>query len=564
MQKLFVLQVLFQLISILSFGQKADQINYHSPVGIPHVLSSNFGELRPNHFHMGLDFKTNGKTGYKLYSVEKGFVSRIKISPYGYGKVVYIDHPNGITSVYAHCSEFKGQIDSIVTAAQIKEQNFAVEIFPKKDEVKIARGQVIAISGNTGGSTAPHLHFELRDTKTEHALNPLVYGFDIPDSKKPEIRGVKIYSLSKDGYRYSNMEIRRTTQKGNTNYFVSENLIKVPASYLTTSGGLGFAFDVIDRLDAASNRCGLYGSLLIIDGDTLFGQQSDRIPFESTRYVNCHKDFEEYSVNKKKYHKCFRTRENDLPIYTKEGLGIFQPSPGKSYSVHYIAYDVQGNRSELKFKLAIENGEMSADERLAPDLSYLRPSQSMLVVKENTSIEFPATTTYEPLKIDDNKIDWSIGKRDIPVHNAYRISILEPNLEKDGKHYLEIITAKGRSRALSIEYNDGHILCESKYFGNYTLKRDTISPTITPVNFNNNTTTYTRNQMQWRIADKGTGIADYDLFINGEWKLLEYEYKNGLVTYTREASMTGNKEVIIRVMDDCKNIKEWKTRLTFK
>ena len=186
MQHCLILFAFFSLFTYGTHAQAQGSTNYHSPLGIPSILASNFGELRPNHFHMGIDFKTNGKIGYNLYSIEKGFVSRIKVSPYGYGKVIYIDHPNGVTSVYAHCSEFKDQIDSIVRVTQIREENYAVEIFPKKNEIRVARGQVIGISGNTGGSTAPHLHFEIRDTKTEHALNPLVYGFDLPDTKKPD------------------------------------------------------------------------------------------------------------------------------------------------------------------------------------------------------------------------------------------------------------------------------------------------------------------------------------------------------------------------------------------
>ncbi len=564
MRKLLILSVCSLLFSSFSFGQNPQKHDYHSPIGIPQVLSSNFGELRPNHFHMGLDFKTNGKIGYKLYAVEKGFVSRIKVSPYGYGKVVYIDHPHGITSVYAHCSEFKGQIDSIVRVTQQKEQNFAVEIFPKKDEIKVSRGQVIAISGNTGGSTAPHLHFELRDTKTEHALNPLVYGFELADSKKPEIRGMKVYSLTKDGYRYPNKSVKRTVSANGSRFVISESKITIPANYLTASGGLGFAFDVIDRLDGAGNQCGLYGSILLVNGDTLYGQQSDRIPFESTRYVNCHKDYEEYAGNRRKYHKCFRTTENDLPIYINETLGILKAQPGSTYDINYIAFDANGNRSELHFDLVISSGEMAKDERFADDLSYLHPSQPLRVESNNTTVEFGTATTYEPLKIEQAKIGWSVGKRDIPVHKAYEIRIHAPGHKKDDKDYIQIITAKGKSRALNVTYDGDDIVCQSKYFGNYTLKRDTIKPTIAPVNFSKSTTVYSRKKMQWRISDRGTGLADYDLFIDGQWKLLEYEYKNGMVTYTREPGLQGEKEVLIRVVDDCGNKREWITQLTFK
>jgi hypothetical protein len=563
MQHCLILFAFFSLFTYGTHAQAQGSTNYHSPLGIPSILASNFGELRPNHFHMGIDFKTNGKIGYNLYSIEKGFVSRIKVSPYGYGKVIYIDHPNGVTSVYAHCSEFKDQIDSIVRVTQIREENYAVEIFPKKNEIRVARGQVIGISGNTGGSTAPHLHFEIRDTKTEHALNPLVYGFDLPDTKKPEIRGVKVYSLTQNGYRVPSKNKRYTVSKGGSGYYVSNNTITIPANYASYPGGIGFAFDVIDRMDGANNQCGLYGSYLIVDGDTIFGQETNRVPFESSRYVNCHKDYEEYAQNKRKFHKCFRTRENDLPIYHTNDLGIFPAESGKTYKVKYIAYDVKNNRSELSFTLKVESAEPSGNMEPFVGLDYLKPDQSMAVSNGDTEVEFGIGTVYEPIKIDQAKIGWTIGERDIPVHKAYRIMIDAPG-KRDGKDYIEIVTAKGKRRTLDVEYDGDLIICESKYFGSYSLKRDTIAPSVSSVNFTKSSTLYTRNLMQWRISDIGTGLADYDLFIDGQWKLVEYEYKTGLITYTREVNMTGEKDILVRVVDDCGNVKEWKTRMNFK
>ncbi|MDX2360082.1 MAG: M23 family metallopeptidase [Crocinitomicaceae bacterium] len=563
MHRLLIFHLLFLLLSTTLSAQTPSQYDYHPPLKIPLILASNFGELRPNHFHMGLDFKTNGRIGYNLYSVEEGYVSRIKVSPYGYGKVVYIDHPNGVTSVYAHCSEFKGSLDSIVRATQIAEENFAIEVFPKKNEIKVKRGEIIAISGNTGGSTAPHLHFELRDTETEHALNPLVYGFDMEDHKAPEIRGVKVYGISEDGYRFPGDALRRTAQKGTGGYFISENKITVPLHYLSPSGGLGLAFDVIDRLDGAGNQCGLYGSYLIVDGDTLFGQKTDRIPFESTRYVNCHKDYEEYAQNKRKFHKSFRTRENDLPIYTEEGLGILFAKPGDHFDITFVAFDVKGNESKISFAIEVSTGGINLDDALVPDLTYLQPSQPMRVNSDEIEVEFGIGTVYEPMKIDYETIDHLIGSREEPVHNAYRITLKNPDPTVTD-YYIEMITAKGRTRTLAVEYDGDFIHCESKYFGTYKLKRDESLPTAVPSGFSSSTTIYSKNIMQWRISDTGSGLADYDLYIDGEWKLLEYEYKNRLVTYTRNPDFVGEKEVVLLVKDNCGNVYEWKSTITFK
>ena len=553
--------LLLLIIPISAISQIDSNESYHSPLGIPLVLSSNFGELRPNHFHMGLDFKTNLKTGYKLYSIADGSISRIKVSPYGYGRVVYIDHPNGITSVYAHCSEFKGAVDSIVRITQQKEQNFEVEIFPGKGVLKVKKGEVFALSGNSGSSTAPHLHFEIRDTKTEHALNPLVFGFDIADSKAPEIRGVKVYALTKDGYRYPNTSRSKVISKGKYGYYLGADQITIPSKFCSKSGGIGMAFNVIDRLDGANNQCGLYGSTLIVNGDTIFGQRTDRVPFESTRYVNSHKDYEAYATLRKKYHKSFRTKENDLPIYINNELGILHVKPGEELDVNYIAYDVKGNTSALKFKLIIEKGEINSADAIPVREDHLHPSKTYTYTSELKELEFGYATVYEPVSLEKDKLNYSIAKGATPVNRPYRIKIKHQEIE-DGKHYIEVISAKGKKRALTVQYKDGWAYADSKYFGTYQLKRDTIGPKVVSLNITKSGTT-TRKNLQWRISDNGSGIADYDLFIDDEWVLLVYDYKTGLVKYSRPSHVTGKKTVVVRVKDKCGNEREWKRTITF-
>ncbi len=559
------LLVLLQLLFFTFFfhGQSQKNYNYHPPLGIPLILASNFGELRPNHFHMGVDFKTKGKTGFNLYSIEEGYVSRIKVSPYGYGKVVYIDHPNGITSVYAHCSEFKGALDSLVSSIQNKEENYAIEVFPGPKQIKVKKGEVFAVSGNSGSSTAPHLHFEIRDTKTEHALNPLVYGFDIADHKKPEIRGVKIYGLTERGYQYKNKSVKKMTKKGTENYYVSENKISIPSHFLSKSGGIGFAFDVIDRLDGAGNQCGLYGSILIINGDTIFGQETNRVPFESTRYVNSHKDYYEYAHLKRKFHKTFRTKENALPIYINEGLGLFYPKAGEKYKVHYIAYDTKGNKSNLKFDLNILNGPINEINKIEKDSTYLSPSKTMMISKNHVEVEFGTTTTYEPIRINPMTIETKIGSPEVPVQRAYKLKIKHSGIE-DGKHYLDILTAKGRHKSVNVIYDDSLMIFEPKYFGTYSVKRDLAPPFIAPNNFSSSTTVLNNSVLRWKISDKETGINDYDLFIDGKWVLLEYDAKRAMIRYQRDLQFKGQKELLLIVKDDCGNIKEWRKSILFK
>jgi hypothetical protein len=538
------------LSSFNTIAQDKGTYDFHPPLKIPLVLASNFGELRPNHFHMGLDFKTNNKIGYNLYSIEEGFVSRVKVSTYGYGKVVYIDHPNGMTSVYAHCSEFKGALDSLVRTTQEAEQNYEVEIFPGKNTIPVKRGEVIAISGNTGGSTAPHLHFEIRDTETEHALNPLLYGFPMADHKKPEMRRVKVYGITKEGYRIPGKSVEKSISASGSGYIVSGNTVTVNSTFLTQEGGLGLAFDVIDRFDGAGNQCGLFGSILLVDGDTLFGQETARVPFESTRYVNSHKDYEEYQTNKRKYHKCFRTSENDLPIYLNNTLGLLKSAPGASHKIKYIAYDAAGNKSIIEFTLNIADGKLG-DGMMMAGSAMLEPMTPFSFETNSCAIEAGFATVYEPMKIDADQLCSHIGNRETPVNRSYKIKVKveEPG---DGKHYLEMITAKGRKRAIAVEYTDDWAVATCKYFGSYSLKRDEISPGVTLLKYSK-TIPKSATKIDWTIRDNASGIADYDLFIDGKWYLLEYEYKSSRITFQRPANFTGSKEVKIIVKDACGN-----------
>lgn len=562
--KITLFSTLFFFVFFLNINAQTEGIkDYHPPLAIPLILSSNFGELRTNHFHMGLDFKTNLKTGYRLYSIEDGYVSRVKVSPYGYGKVVYIDHPNGITSVYAHCSEFKGQIDSLVQAVQEREQNFEIEIYPEKNSIPVKRGEIIALSGNTGSSTAPHLHFELRDTKTEHALNPLLFGFDIADSKAPEIRGVKIYSVDPDGYRYDGRETTKTVVKGKYGYYLGGDAISVPSDYCNKLGGIGFAFDVIDRLDGASNQCGVYGSYLIIDNDTIFSQAIKRIPFESTRYINSHMDYNAFHLLRKHFHKSFRTTENDLPIYQNEkDKGILHVEPGKSHTVQYVAFDLKGNRSELDFTLTISEGPINNQEHISDGKNFIDPSSQYRFANNDCIVEMGMGTVYEPVFKEEEPMCGEILDDKIPVNQAFTIK-MKTDYPNDNKSYIEVRTSGISGKALKTSYQDGWLIAESKSFGSYDIKRDEDAPRIIPVNILNKTNFTSKNKLVWNISDPKSGIADYDLFIDGKWFLVEYEYKGNLLTFNIPGDLKGIKQLQLKVKDACGNTAIWEKEIEF-
>ncbi|MBU2018064.1 MAG: M23 family metallopeptidase, partial [Bacteroidetes bacterium] len=254
---IFVTQWMYFLL-----GTGEPKLDYHPPLDIPLTLAANFGELRSNHFHMGIDLKTQGKEGLSLYSIDDGYISRVNISPYGYGLTVYINHSGGITSVYAHCSELIGKLDSKIKSIQKEKKSSEIEVYFGPNEMPIKRAEIFALSGNSGSSRGPHLHFEIRDSYTDEAFNPLLFGFKIADSRKPELRHLKLFSLDENAFSMNGTKEYKIYKKGDQ--YVLDAPIQISPSFFSKKGGIGFALSGVDFYDAYNNVCGLYGLKLSI------------------------------------------------------------------------------------------------------------------------------------------------------------------------------------------------------------------------------------------------------------------------------------------------------------
>jgi len=533
--------------------------NFHPPLKIPLVLAANFGELRSNHFHTGIDFKTNRKIGYNIYSIDDGYISRVKVSPWGYGMVVYVDHYNGFTSVYAHCSEFKGELANLVADRQRKEQHFEIEYFPPKDSLKVKRGEVIALSGNTGGSTAPHVHFEIRETKTEHALNPLLFNFEIADTRKPVIRRVKVYGLTSEGYRIPNRAKVAAVSGSNGKYALSNNTLVIPASFTSQDGGVGLAFDAIDQLDAADNICGIFKVWLIVDGDTVFRQDMTRIDFETNRQINSHKDYEEFHQARKHYQKTFKTLHNPLPIYDRlKNNGILKLQPGNTYNISYVCADAYGNTSSVKFDLIVQQGEQGTSmDYYTPNRPYLYPDSAFMAKDEGYMILFPPGLLYEPIqKVLNNQGVLTFGDARTPLQTNYKLMMkLPPHAVDTEKIVVKRVNHRGSVTAYKGTVHEGWVTIETRDFGKFSVDFDTIPPVIGKSNVFEGMNARGK-ELWWSFSDDLSGVVDYDIFIDNEWHLLSYEPKLGKYYFSPDNNISGVKQVLIRVEDKCGNATE--------
>lgn len=564
MKKILTVSILILAFSKSYFSQRQMNLNYRSPLEIPLVFAANFGELRTNHFHMGIDYKTRHVEGLKIVAVQDGYVSRIKVSSYGYGKAIYINHPEGITSVYAHCSKFIGQIDSLISIKQEELESYEVDIYLDSTEIKVTKGQNIALSGNTGGSTAPHLHFELRDTKTETALNPLIFGYDIIDSKQPILSHLKIYSLSKEGYIASAKSFKFNLRLNGNKYVPETASIRIPINYISNEGGIGFSFDVYDPYDLSSNKLGIHSSELSINNKIIFNTQIDSISFENTRYINSHTDYYEFSTNRRNYHKSFKTINNPLSIYKSSSNGASQLKVGDTLNIRYKSLDTKKNTSTCEFKVIVTESDNKDYALINFDNMSLVTSKSVYYNMDSSIIIHSENGTfYEPLNLSikakgDNQ-SFSFGNKTIPIQKPIDIKISISNIDSSElkSYYLSL-----NDRYLETISKNNSLLCKSKYLGDFKLKIDTIAPSIKPKNFNsNNVQGY--NQLSWKVYDLSSGLSDYDLFIDGKWYLLEYEYKNNTVTFTIPKSLKGTRDLKIIAKDNCLNTETWSGNLLF-
>jgi hypothetical protein len=546
----------FLIVVLISACKLIAQTNFHPPLLIPLNLAANFGELRPNHFHMGVDFKTNGREGLPLYSIDKGYVARVKISPNGYGKVIYINHPNNITSVYAHCSGFVGILDSLVKQKQQEAENFEVEFYLHEGELPINKGEHVAFSGNTGSSTGPHLHFELRNTTTEAALNPLKFGFDIKDTKVPQISALKVVALTKKGYQIPNKSLIFPLKKTGKGSIVKATTIEIPSNFCSLDGGQALSFEVNDFIDGSTHACGIYESHLSSLGDTLFQQRMDSIYFDHSRFVNSHKDYDEYLISKRKFNKAYKVAQNPLTIYPINQIGILTLQPGDSIQLNYTANDVKNNASSLDFTLKAKKGERNNLIDFYSPSTHFIPDSSYIFQGENYIISIPAFTFYEPLKkyvvlAYPNLI---LGNQKDPIQLPITLK-LKPIYSKVTieKQFIKI----NNSYTKTTINKENWLEAETKTLGKINIGIDTIPPTVNALNFNSTDTLLTKKTLTWKVNEGQTELIDYDLLIDSIWYVLEYEKKGSYLNVTLPMLSNEPHTLEVVAVDSCQNKTSW-------
>lgn len=538
-QRSGLLLLLFLIISPIN-AQNIEDANFRSPLDIPLFLSGNFSELRSNHFHTGIDIKTQGVEGKAVYAVEDGYVSRIKISTSGYGKAIYIRHPNGYTTVYAHLKKASPEIEKYIQAHQYKKESFTIELFPGKDEIKVKKGDQIARSGNSGSSGGPHLHFEIRKTKSEEPVNPLLFHFKITDHIKPVIKGIRIYPLSENSYvsNYPGSASGFMVSGNNGNYRLSEG------QNIEIYGDVGFAVHTYDLLNGYPNKCGIYKIKLWVDSVEVFEQVFEKLNFSTLRYVNTYTDYALLKKYKMYYHKQFIGKNNKLNIYPlKTNQGVVTFTDGRSHMIKYIITDAYENRTELSFTVnALSQMPAHTDQTPIQQKALFSVEGPNFYMDKQITIDIPPFALYNDMNFDykilpgiKNSIGsvYQIGDEFVPLQKNMLLTFNQPEITPglENKTTAIFIDEKGKIASIGGKFENGKFILKTRSFGKYALAIDTVSPTINPINISPNKDLSTYNTFSVKISDDLAGIKTYRGTIDNEWILMEYEPKLNTLTY---------------------------------
>lgn len=544
----------------------APQCYTNMPIKLSLNLAGSFAEIRPNHFHSGLDIKTGGKEGERVYAPNDGYVSRINISAWGGGKVLYITHPDGYRTVYMHLSDFCGEIGKFVHDYQYANHIYAFDIELPKDSIRVSKGQLVALTGNTGGSGGPHLHYEIRLAENDQPINPLLFGLDYNDLIAPTIAGIKFYPASNS-----------TTIEGKNETFTIRSNQMPLNDTLTVSGRFYTGIYTYDQHEPGSrNKNGIHRIELYVDDSLFYIYTVPTFVFDETRAINAIIDYPHYQRTREYYiitRHLRGDRNNFSTAYRDNGYIHFDDN--NTHCIRYRAIDHKGNYAQQTLYLRAEPNQDTQNN--TTPLAISATGEPITYFKhfrfnsEGFTVDIRPYTVYENdllsyRRTKDNlslcdRHHINLVKHPLPPHQSFDIQLDVPQgIDNSDLDKLTIVCINGKNVSALPTTIEGHRLCaQTRSFGAFAIRIDTIPPTIKAANFSNNKA-LKGSKITVKISDNLTGIVSYSCHINGEWHVAEHDGKTATLSVDAKHLRKGQNRVTFRVVDAVGNATEqtWK------
>ncbi|GHE41214.1 M23 family metallopeptidase [Sphingobacterium griseoflavum] len=501
---------------------------FRNPLNIAMDASGTFGELRSTHFHAGDDYRTQQRIGLPLHAAAAGFVSRVRVQIGGGGNSVYIDHPNGYTTVYLHMDSFNDALTNIIRAEQYKQKRFDVDVTVAPEQVKLAKGQFIGKAGNTGGSAGPHLHFEIRDTKTQHPLNPQLFGLRFNDNFKPTINSMLVYDLNDELFN------EHTPRRPFPAQIIQQGRYGLSSGNpISVSGKFGLGISTIDRHRAGGFQNGVYSIELFLDGKAISTVLFEELDFNTSRAIHSYIDYPYWKTKKAKIQKSFKDPGNPIEIFhVLKDRGVIELTDNAVHDIKYVVKDVRGNCSELNFQIKniAKPNTTIASRRGIQLFSWDRANT---FERNDIQLHMPKGVLYDDLDFEyatsaqptgGYSLTHAVHNSFIPLFSTFTLRIKPTNLPQHLQDKALIASVENGSEGGKFE--NGYVTVNTRNFGRFYIAVDTIAPTILPRNFSNGKHIGGQAKIDFTIRDNFSGIQSFHAYIDDQWVLMEYDSKN--------------------------------------
>ena len=549
----YLLTIFFLFNSIINSQNSGDY-----PLDIPIILSGTFAELRPNHFHAGIDIKTKGTEGFNVYSIGDGYISRIQITHGGYGKALYIKHDNGQSSVYAHLKKYSPKIEKIVKEIQYSNESYTFRVYPKENEIRISEKELIGYSGNTGRSYGPHLHYELRDDK-DRPINPLKYkNYTVLDTIPPVVLGLHYKEIPQNSINGSNSSFKNLKlTKISSKLFISDTL--------NTSGLIGFGVNSYDRMNNTWNKMGLSNIKANLNGEQVFDMNLNSFSYEEWRHINTFIDYASYKNKKIRIQKLYIEDYNPLDMYNRSlGNGVINiKNQDKVYLYAIRLFDYNKNYTEILVPISWKEKINYKTKELESDNIYSINKDSVYnLLFASSSIKLSKNTFYtdKEIEITERNNILSIDEDSIPVLKEITIKFNTDRYNDSlvNKTYIAKLEKDDKSSFVSNSLKNDNLIADIKLLGDYMIKVDSIPPSINLIDIEDSQWISNRDKLQIKINDKNSGISSYRGTLNDKWILLEYNPMKGILTYDFDDNINNSepKNILkVNVTDNVGNTK---------